>query len=349
MSEAMGARAGERVRIADVAREAGVSIATVSRTLNGVGAVSKITRQRVLEAVEELGYSPNVHAASLASGRSDVVGLVVPDITNPFFNELARAVGRAANQQGMHLLLTNSCFDADLAASCLRDFVRSQVAGIVLFTSVVDFTVIKDVAREKIPVCVLDVDLKSDFVSQISLDFRVSTIQLLEHLVSLEHSRISCVSVRGPLKLTPARIQAFREGCSRYENYVLGSDVIFADYSVEGGEQAVKELFSRDPQLWPTAIWCHGDVMAFGAIRELKRRGLRIPQDVSVVGWGDTLLSTWSEPSLTTVSFNHQELGRLSIEAVRHLQSARIKAGLNYGLTTRLVVRDSTGPAPKSH
>ncbi len=344
----MAGRMGVRVGLASVAKRAGVSIATVSRTLNRVGVVRESTRRRVLKAVEELGYAPNIHAASLAKGRSDLVGLVVPDITNPFFNEVARAVGQAAVRRGMHLLLTSSCLDSETANSCVKDLVQSRVAGIVLLTSLVDLELIKETAEENIPVCLLDADLEHDFVSRISLDFSVSTIQTLEHLISFGHSKISYVSQEDPSRLTPARIRAFHDCCARYSDFLVSSEVISTEFSAEGGKQAVKELFSRDCSLWPTAVWFQGDVMAFGALRELRRRGLRIPQDISIVGWGDTLLSSWSSPALTTVSFDHEELGRLAIEAIGHLQLARIKSGLNYGLTTQLIVRDSTGLAPKS-
>ena len=336
---------GTRVTIGDVAGKAGVSIATVSRTLNNIGVVREATRQRVLKAVEELGYSPNVHATSLAKGHSNVIGLVVPDITNPLFNEAAKTVGEAARARGMHLIVTNTFFDPDTAQDCISELIESKVAGIVLFTSVLDLSVIEEAARERIPFCLLDLDLTQEYISSILIDFRNSTVQILEHLVSLGHRRIAYANVRGPLKLTPERNKTFKDCCEIYSSYLDKHWVLSEEYSVAGGKKVIEKLFDEPKGLEPpTAIWLSADVMAFGAMRELRRRGLAVPDDVSIIGWGDTLLSRWSEPVLTTVAFDQEEVGRLAVSAIEHLLQARMKQGLSYTVNSQLVIRDSTGP-----
>ncbi len=341
----MREKQGLRVTIADVAKSAEVSIATVSRTLNNIGVVKEGTRRRVLKAVEELGYSPNVHASSLARGHSDVVGLVVPDITNPLFNELAKALGEAARGRGMHLILTNTYFDPDTAYDCIRGLVESRVAGIVLFTSVLDLAVIEKLADQRIPFCLLDLDVVREFVSCILIDFRNSTVQVLEHLVGLGHRRIAYVSIRGPLKLTPERNKTFEDCCGLYSSFLDKHWILSAEYSVEGGQNVIRQLFDRSSgEEPPTAIWFTADVMAFGAIRELRSRGLSVPQDLSVVGWGGTLFSSWVEPRLTTVAFNHEQVGELAVGAIEHLLKAQVKTGLRYAVNSYLMVRESTGP-----
>jgi DNA-binding LacI/PurR family transcriptional regulator len=334
-----------RATIKDVARTAGVSVATVSRTLNNIGVVKEDTRLRVMQAVTDLNYAPNVHATSLAKGHSNMIGLVVPDITNPFFNEMAKEIGDAARARDMDLLLTNTYFDPDTARDCIEDLVEARVAGIVLLTSVIDFRIIEQVAEERVPICLLDLSAMRDYVSNININFHNSTVQVIEHLISLGHRNIAYGSIRGPLKLTPERNKTFESCCQRYQGYLERYRIVEGDYSLEGGRRIVERLLEGKEEP-PTAVWFGGDIMAVGALKELQRHDLSVPGQVSIIGWGNTQFSSYSEPELTTVSVDFKQIGQLSVAAIDHILSAVVKAGLEYSINSTLLVRASTGPAP---
>ncbi|MFB3902926.1 MAG: LacI family DNA-binding transcriptional regulator [Acidobacteriota bacterium] len=333
-----------RATIKDVAKAAGVSVATVSRTLNNIGVVKEDTRDRVMKAVTELSYAPNVHATSLAKGHSNMIGLVVPDITNPFFNEMAKEIGDAARAKGMDLLLTNTYFDPDTARDCIEDLVEARVAGIVLLTSVFDFRIIEQVAEEKVPVCLLDFNAIRDYVSNININFHNSTIQVIEHLISLGHRNIVYGSIRGPLKLTPERNKTFESCCQRYQSYLDRYRIVEGDYSLEGGRRIIERLLDSKEEP-PTAVWFGGDIMAIGALKELRRRQLSVPGQISIIGWGNTQFSAYTDPELTTIAVDHRQIGQLSVAAIDHLLSAFMKTGLEYSVNSTLLVRGSTGPA----
>jgi len=313
--------------------------------LNNIGVVKEETRERVMKAVADLSYAPNVHAASLAKGHSNMIGLVVPDITNPFFNEMAKEIGDAALAKGMDLLLTNTYFDPDTARDCIEGLVEARVAGIVLLTSVIDFRIIEQVAQEKIPVCLLDFNVTGEYVSNININFHNSTIQVIEHLVSLGHRNIAYGSIRGPLKLTPERNKTFESCCQRYANYLDRYRIVEGDYSLEGGRRIIERLLDSK-EAPPTAVWFNGDIMALGALKELRRRQISIPEQMSIIGWGNTQFSAYTDPELTTVAVDHRQIGQLSVAAIDHLLSALMKTGLEYSVNSTLLVRQSTGPAP---
>lgn len=319
-------------------------MATVSRTLNNIGVVREDTRVRVMKAVTDLNYAPNVHATSLAKGHSNMIGLVVPDITNPFFNEMAKEIGDAARARDMDLLLTNTYFDPDTARDCIEDLVEARVAGIVLLTSVIDFRIIEQVAEEKVPICLLDLSAVRDYVSNININFHNSTIQVIEHLISLGHRNIVYGSIRGPLKLTPERNKTFESCCQRYQSYLDRYRIVEDDYSLEGGRRIMERLLEGKEQP-PTAVWFSGDIMAVGALKELHRRNLSVPGEISIIGWGNTLFSSYSEPELTTVSVDFKQIGQLSVAAIDHILSAVVKAGLEYSVNSTILLRASTGPA----
>ncbi len=332
-----------RATIKDVARAAGVSVATVSRTLNNIGVVKDDTRERVLKAVENLNYAPNVHATSLAKGHSNLIGLVVPDITNPFFNELAKEIGDEARVKGMDVLLTNTHFDPDTARNCIEDLVEARVAGIVLLTSVFDFRIIEEVVEAKVPMCLLDLNVVRDYVSNININFHNSTIQVIEHLISLGHRSIAYGSIRGPLKLTPDRNKTFELCCQKYASYLDQYRIMEGEYSLEGGRRVMERLLdSKEGR--PTAVWFNGDIMAIGALKELRRRNIAVPGEMSIIGWGNTHLSMYTDPELTTVAVDHRQIGQLSVTAIEHLLSAVVKSGLEYSVNSTLFVRGSTGP-----
>src|SRR2546421_5623576 len=204
------------VRIKDVARAAGVSTATVSHVINKTKYVSDDTRERVLRAIEQCRYYPNVHARYLASGRSNIIGLLVSDIANPFFPELVKSIEASCFERGYNVILINTNYDAQRAADYVRRLIELKVAGVALMTSELDPALIDDLSHRRVPVVFLNLGTVSEHMSNILVDYVVGIEESVRHLVSLGHRQIAHVA--GPARFRSAviRREAFLESMTRY-------------------------------------------------------------------------------------------------------------------------------------
>jgi DNA-binding LacI/PurR family transcriptional regulator len=329
--------------IKDVAHRAGVGIATVSRTLHGSSQVSPETAARVLKAVEELGYQPNTTAQSLVSGRSLMLGLVVSDITNPFFPELVKGFEDVALQNGYDVLVASTNYDPARTALCVRRMIERKIDGVAIMTSEVDPSLTDTLARRKVPLVFLDVGRVGKGVSNVKVDYGEGIAQAVAHLSDLGHHRIAFIS--GPSLLASARerrdmfITRLQDPCSGPRREVLIEE---GNHRVDGGLEAMRRLLERDPR--PTAVIASNDLTAIGAMRAIRQQGLRVPEDISVVGFDDIQMAEFTEPPLTTVRLLRTEVARLACNAL--LQSIRTHgAGVEFHMGTALVVRCSTAKA----
>ena len=329
--------------IKDVAKRAGVGIATVSRTLHGSSQVSPETAARVLKVVEELGYQPNTTAQSLVSGRSHMLGLVVSDITNPFFPELVKGFEDVALQNGYDVLVASTNYDPARTALCVRRMIERKIDGVAIMTSEVDPSLTDTLARRKVPLVFLDVGRVGKGVSNVKVDYGEGIAQAVEHLSGLGHHRIAFIS--GPSLLASARerrdmfITRLQDPCSGPPREVLIEE---GNHRVDGGLEAMQRLLERDPR--PTAVIASNDLTAIGAMRAIRQQGLRVPEDISVVGFDDIQMAEFTEPPLTTVRLLRTEVARLACDAL--LQSIRTHgAGVEFHMGTALVVRSSTAKA----
>jgi DNA-binding LacI/PurR family transcriptional regulator len=329
--------------IKDVAERAGVGIATVSRTLHGSSQVSPETAARVLKVVEELGYRPNTTAQSLVSGRSHMLGLVVSDITNPFFPELVKGFEDVALQNGYDVLVSSTNYEPARTALCVRRMIERKIDGVAIMTSEVDPSLTDTLARRKVPLVFLDVGTVGKGVSNVKVDYGEGIAQAVAHLSSLGHHRIAFIS--GPSLLASARerrdmfIARLQDPCSGPRREVLIEE---GNHRVDGGLEAMQRLLERDPR--PTAVIASNDLTAIGAMRAIRQEGLRVPEDISVVGFDDIQMAEFTEPPLTTVRLLRTEVARLACDAL--LQSIRSHgAGVEFHMGTALVVRCSTAKA----
>jgi LacI family transcriptional regulator len=327
--------------IKDVAQRAGVGIATVSRTLHGGSQVSPETAARVLEAVEALGYRPNTTAQSLVSGRSHMLGLVVSDITNPFFPELIKGFEDVALQNGYDVLVASTNYDPARTALCVRRMIERKTDGVAIMTSEVDPSLTDTLARRKVPLVFLDVGRVGKGVSNVKVDYGIGIAQAVEHLSGLGHHRIAFIS--GPDHLASARerrdmfIRHLMDPGSGPPREILIEE---GNHRVDGGLEAMLRLLQHSPR--PTAVIASNDLTAIGAMRAIRQCGLRVPEDISVVGFDDIQMAEFTEPPLTTVRLLRTEVARLACDAL--LQSIRTHgSGAEFHMSTALVVRCSTG------
>ncbi len=334
------------INIREVARRADVSISTVSRTVNNVRSVNPEIADRVWRVVEELGYHPNTQARALVSGRSRILGLIVSDITNPFFPEVIRGFEEVAVPAGFEVLLSSTNYQLSKMASSVRRMLERKVEGVAIMTSEMDDALITELVDRNIPLTFIDVGPPKRHVSNIQVNYLEGIEQAIRHLLRLGHRRIAFVG--GPQRLQSARIrcQVFLK-CLRDNDVGISSDLIVeSDHTMEGGFQAVSKLLSfRRP---PTAVLASNDLTAVGLLCGLDREGLRAPADISVVGFDDIHLSQFTSPPLTTVRLSRPELAKRSFEALLadiegHADTAQ---GATYSIGTRLIVRNSTGKYP---
>jgi LacI family transcriptional regulator len=325
-----------------VARAAGVSTATVSHVINDTKYVTDDTRKRVLDAIERCEYHPNAYARSLASGRSNMLGLLVSDISNPFFPEVIKAMEAAAYERGYNVILLNTDYDPERAAEYVRRLNELKMAGVALMTSELDSTLFHEIARRQISVVFDNTDLAGEHMSNICVDYAAGINAAVRHLVSLGHRRIAHIAGSSRIPSGLIRRDAFRDFIARHLPDEPPPAIYEGDFRLDGGRRAASEMLAA-PEL-PTAVIAANDMMALGAMREFRKAGLSIPGDISVVGFDDIAFAALAEPPLTTVCSPQVEIGRRVVEALVNMIERPEQPGVEVRIPTYLITRDSTAP-----
>jgi LacI family transcriptional regulator len=335
--------ARKRATIRDVARSADVSHQTVSRVINGEGAIAPTTRARVERAIAELGFRPSHIARSLVSRRTRTVGLVMGDVASPFFPDVVRGVEDVLAPAGYSLLLSSSRRDPERERRNVHHLLERSTDGLILGAPQVVPQELADLAgRAGVPMVFLNRAVQGSHVAAVWVDWPRATADVVTCLTGLGHRRIGLV--------VPTREEARlgnREDWYRpaLEAAGLGPDpalVFRAALSLEGGHQAGQRLLAHASR--PTAAICHSDVMAVGVLRACAERGVSVPGDLSVVGWDDVPHATLVAPALTTVRVPRYELGQLAARRLLDLLAGR-PAPPDPPMPLELVSRQSTGPA----
>jgi len=329
--------------IRDVARLASVSCATVSHVLNRTRAVLPGTRSRVLSAVRRLDYVPSAVAQSLKQQSTRTVGLVIPNTTNPWFAELARAVEDACFSRGHAMVLCSSDEEPERQEAYLRLLRQKRVDGIVIASLRDDPRWVAALHLAGCPLVVLDRPMSGLSADVVRTDCRRAGALAAEHLKSLGHRRIGCIAGPAHLGVVRDRLAGLRRGLAGAGIALADDAVVDGGFTAAGGHTAALALVRATPR--PTALFALNDLMAIGALRALSELGLRAPADVSVLGFDGIELGRYVYPAVTTVAQPTRELGARTVELV--LERAR-----NPGLPPRIimlppaiVVRESTGTA----
>jgi LacI family transcriptional regulator len=336
----------DQATIRDVARHAGVSTATVSRVLAGIGRPRPEIVTAVLAAVSELEYRPSAIARSLKLRSTRTLGLIVTDIENPFFPELVRAADDAAHDRGYTILLGSAADDGERAMRYLDLMVDRRVDGLIVASSAVTERHWAWLLRAPVPVVVVNAEPGALGVPVIASDNTAGTRLAVEHLVALGHRQIGYIS--GPAAYTAAgpRLVGFQKACLDAGLPAEASPVVAGQARVDSGEHGVARLLEIQPAM--TAICCYNDLTAIGALRALRAMGRSVPEDVSVVGFDDIAAAAWVDPSLTTVVQQKGAMGRLAVERLAEAISSAVPAGLAAPEVVRLPVtllqRRSSGP-----
>jgi DNA-binding LacI/PurR family transcriptional regulator len=335
-------RRSSAISIRDVAKRAGVSIATVSRTVNRIATVNPTLADRVWKAVEEVGYLPNTQARALVSGRSRMLGLIVSEITNPFFPELVQEFENLAVAQGYEVLIGSTNYEPERTESLIRRMLQRNVDGVAVMTFGIEEELVQKLVESEFPLVFVDAGPNLPNIRILKVDYGEGIHQAVQHLAALGHRQIAFIS--GPLHLRSAvaRRDAFRKSMAGLGLIVPDESVIEGTHTMEGGITAMEKLLSL-PHL-PTAIICSNDMTAIGVLHGLHRTTHKVPNDISVVGFDDIHLAQFMLPPLTTVQMSCMDLAVAAVEALR----AGIEPGnpqasrKEWQIPTRLVVRQST-------
>ena len=335
--------------IHEVAKRAKVSIATVSRTINGVPTVAPQLSRRVWKVVEELGYYPNTQARALVSGRSRIFGLIVSEITNPFFPEIAQGFEDMAVQHNYEVLLTSTAHDSKRMAHAVRRMIERRVEGVAIVTFGMEEALLENLKSRNVPLVFIDVGPSLSRISNIRIDYLHGIRQAVQHLAALRHQRIAFISGPLTLKSAGARQRAFMQSMAEIGMGVRPEYLIEGNHTMESGIAAMKKLLALPER--PTAVVCSNDMTAIGAMRESYDEGIVIPDDVSIVGFDDIRFAQFVTPPLTTVRMSQTEIARLAFKALltEVQRKAPLPTGTEYTLTTTLVLRQSTGMAPQEN
>jgi LacI family transcriptional regulator len=334
--------------IHEVARRARVSIATVSRTINGVPTVTPQLSRRVWKVIKELGYYPNTQARALVSGRSRIFGLIVSEITNPFFPEIVQGFEDIAVQHNYEILTTSTIHDPKRMALSVRRMIERRVEGVAIVTFGMEEELFDDLKSRQVPLVFIDVGPSLPRISNIRIDYVHGIRQAVQHLAALRHQGIAFISGPLVLKTAVARQRAFLQAMEEVGLSVESKYQIEGNHTMEGGIDALKQLLKLPKP--PTAVLCSNDMTAIGVMRQAYEEGIKIPDDLSVIGFDDIRLAQFIIPPLTTVKMSQTEIARLAFHALlSELQrKSALPDGSEYVLRTSLVLRDSTAMAPKS-
>ncbi len=327
------------MKLEQVARRARVSTATVSRVLNNAGLVRATTRARVLKAIEALRYNPNLHARSLAGGKSRSIGVIVSNIENPFFLDIYKALEAGAHAAGYELVMANTDYSSERLVTSVRLMIGRRVAGLAAIVSEMDSHLIEELTGNRIPVVFYDVGRPVRNIANIRVNYRRGMQKVISYLYSLGHRRMGFVGHHSTLAPIDERAKVLLDATGHYPD--LRVDTAADADSLEGGRRAARVLLAANPR--PTALVCVNDFMAVGALRELRDRGLRVPEDVSITGFDNVKLAQFCEPPLTTVHIPRDEIGRTICECLMNDEKAL--HAHEFVIDPELVLRSSTGPA----
>jgi DNA-binding LacI/PurR family transcriptional regulator len=328
--------------IRTVAALAKVSIATVSRTINGSPAVSERLTKRVWQAIEQLNYFPNTHARSLVSGRSRLFGIIVENITNPFFPELIQSFEEIAVAHGYEILVSSSNSDPAILTTCVRRMLERKVEGVAVLTFGEEEPVLDQLANHDVPLVLAEFKLADPKSSTIVLDYSTGFRAAVNHLAGLGHARIGFLAGPHTLHSAITRENDFRTAMEAAGLPVEPSWVIVCDHTLRGGVAGFERL--QGLQQRPTAVVCSNDMTAIGVLRAAYMKGMRVPHDLSVIGLDDIDFCEFTLPPLTTIRLSRADLARAAFEALRQQAEAApgTKVEREFLVSTNLVVREST-------
>jgi DNA-binding LacI/PurR family transcriptional regulator len=330
----------------EIAKRANVSIATVSRTINCAPNVDPSLARRVRKVIEEVGYYPNTHARALVSGRSRIVGLMVSDTIGPFLPEIVQTFEKLGFEHNYELFLSSIASDPCQMELAVRRMMERRIEGLAILSFEQEISLIEAFRGRNVPIVVLDKEPPEPFLKTVCIDHMHGVRQAVQYLAALGHLRIAFITGPGSLKTAVARKIAFQKCMKEIGLEMSPQLLVEGDDTVEAGMKALFDLAaSPDP---PSAVLCSNDMMAIGVMRGAFDLGLKVPRDLSVVGFDDNQIAEFLTPPLTTVQMSYVEIANVAfrtlLDAVEDHGSGSSREVC--AIQANLVMRCSTNLAP---
>lgn len=330
------------VTIKDVAREAEVSVASVSRVLNGVGRVGEATRTRILDTAERLRYVPHEGARSLIKRRTDTIGMILPDLHGEFFSEMLRGADAAARERGLHLLVSTSHGNAAEAAAAIRSM-RGRVDGLLILAAHLDLNSLAPHLGAALPTVLVNAHGTEDRPC-VNVEDYEGAVAMVRHLVA--HGRRRIAHITGPVSNSDAS-ERLRGYVDARPAELDGRYTVKGDFTFESGYAAGLVLGRLDPR--PDAVFAGNDLMAAGCLQAFEHLAICVPEEIAVGGFDDVPIAHFVRPALTTMRINVAQLGSRSLERlIAWIEHPAPEAGTER-IVPELVVRDSCGAAVDRH
>ncbi len=339
-----------RPNLTDVAHHSGVSPATVSRVLNNTAPVSEDVRARVLNSLSALGYEPPL-PRTLGRHAANTIALLIPDILNPYFTEVVRGVEDEVGADEFMPLLLDTVEDPQREQQLLRMLTNQPVSGIIVCASrLVSDDLLAVHRRHKIPMVTINRYLRHPNVACILVDFENATYRATRHLLALNHIRIGFLSGPSASEASQTRGRGIELALTEGGLHLRPELCVSSFPSVDGGFQAMSALLTLPPTERPTAVIAYNDVMALGALHAIRAHHMRVPEDISVIGFDDIAMAAHTNPPLTTIAPPKHRMGRLAMQTLRRMIQGQPPPEEGYTLMeSPLIVRESTAPAPSSN
>ena len=333
--------------MADVAREAGVSVATVSRLLNNQESVSPDTAARVFAAIEKLSYEPNILARNLRRNESRVILILAPNVTNPYYAHILSGIGDVSTKLGYSALIFTTSDDIEREREGLDMLKKRRADGAILMASNIGCNWLLEYSSQFPLVQCSEYDPTVD-IPHVSIDNYQATVDGMEYLIGLGHERIAIISSENEYISTALRLKGYKDTLKKHGVMANEEYIIYAsrDYSFKSGKAKAKELLKVSPR--PTAIFCISDTLALGAITAAKELGLRVPEDVTVIGFDDVEHTTMFHPYITTVAQPCYDLGKQAAKMLYAQMTQGKEIPRQMILDHKLIVRESSAPANTS-
>ncbi len=331
----------QKITIKNIANVCGVSPSLVSRVLNDMPGVSKLKREKILEAAALLDYSPNFFARGLVSRKSHTVGILIPQrlefaFSNPFFPQVIRGIGTLATEHGYHLLIS---FQSDQGN--LEPLYKTNLAsGVIVLGNLLDDRDIYELERRKIPTILIPGLLRDSPLASVDTDNIDAGYQATEHLLRLGHRRIALLNGVRNSKYSVQRLLGYQKAFQEYRVFCDESLIAEAEFSEIGGFQKMSEILQR--RNLPTGVVCATDVIAIGALSAIKEKGLRVPNQISLVSFGDIPLAGMLETPLTTVRIPYIEIGQIAFKTLMSLIKEENLPTKDIVIPVELIVRQTT-------
>ena len=334
------------VSIKDIARMAGVTHSTVSRALHNSPLINHETVERIQRIARDAGYRTSAAARSLVTQRSDTIGIVVTNIADPFVAGVVSGIEEMADQNGLSILIANSNAEPEREVRVARQFEERRVDGIIVTSSRVGAQYLSLLTHMQVPIVLLNNQHPSQFAHSVMIDNVQASLGATRHLVNLGHRRIAYLGDRYGHQSDTERFSGYRQALEEAGLPFDPTLVVHGDGKPEGAITATAGLLSQPHP--PTALFCYNDMSALGAMRTIRDCALRIPADISIVGFDDLYISQYLDPPLTTVRQPMRQMGRMAMETLLNIFAGG-GSGHDLKVPGELIVRASTAPPKENH